>query len=474
MLLLVVLAGCAEVLSGQEAETRKYQREQEVQRDAADAPASAPTPAARTSAAAPVSLPARAQVLLRLHGSNTIGSALAPTLAAEFLRAEGGRDVHPVRDSGANRTWILGTRGQHPVAIEVWAPGSKVGFESLGAGRCDVGLASRAISPEEAEGLSALGDLTAPKSEHVLALDGVAVVVNGANKVTALPLDKLAQIFTGELHDWSQAGGQPGPINLYARDGNSGTYETFSHLVLHGRPLAAGARRFEDSTALADAVAADANGIGFVALPYVHQTRALAIQEAQARPLYPTVFTVATEDYPLSRRLLLYTAAKSENALTARFVSFALSNAGQRLVEEAGFIPLTVHAQAVKPSENAPEKYVKATRDSLRVSVNFRFKKGSSVLDAKGFQDVDNLIKFLASSPLRSKQLLLFGFADWSGKETINLTLSKQRADTVAVELRQHGLSPEDVDGFGSALPLVANDSPEGRLRNRRVEVWLK
>jgi phosphate transport system substrate-binding protein len=421
----------------------------------------------------PVAAPAKAEVLLRLHGSNTIGSQLAPALAAEFLRADGATDVKEVRDSVPTRTWVSATLGGKAVAVEVWAPGSKLAFESLAAGRCDVGMASRAIGADEAQRLQRLGDFTSPQAEHVLGLDGVAVVVHASNTVTRLSTEKLAQIFSGQINDWVQVGGAPGPIHVYARDDKSGTYETFAHLVLRGRKLTGGAKRFEDSAALADAVAADASGIGFVALPYVRATHPLAVQDGDAAPLYPTVFTVATEDYPLARRLRLYTAPAGSEAVR-RFITFALSPAGQKLVEAAGFIPLTVRTEPVKAIDNAPEKYVKATQNAMRVSINFRFKKGSSVLDAKAFQDVESLVKFLVASPLRERKLFLFGFADRSGKEPANVVLSRQRADMVAIELRQHGLDLADVEGFGSTLPMASNDTPEGRERNRRVEVWIK
>jgi phosphate transport system substrate-binding protein len=434
--------------------------------------------AAKASAVATPRAPRR-EVLLRLHGSNTIGSELAPRLAEAFLRRQGASAIHVDDSDHVNhRVFVLGEIGARPVAVEIYAPGSKVAFQSLAAGRCDIGMASRAIDGSEGERLRPLGDMSSPAAEHVIGLDGVAVIVNKNNPVAKLTVQQVASIFAGFIRDWSQVGGPPGRIQAYARDEKSGTFDTFVQGVMRGRKVEwQGMGAYESSDALADAVANDEHGIGFIGLPYVRNSRALALQDGSgsAMPLYPTVFTVSTEDYPLSRRLRLYTAVQPKNPMVARFLELTLSEEGQHIVADAGFIPLTVHAQAAKAPSEAPEKYVRATQGGQRLSVNFRFKKGSSQLDVKAMQDVDSLVRYLSGSETnRARKMMLFGFADKSGKETVNRHLSKQRAESVAEQLKEHGVVLDQVDGFGSALPLSPNDNPDGRERNRRVEVWVK
>ena len=405
------------------------------------------------------------EVLLRLHGSNTIGSELAPRLAEALLTSLGATNVRASDADANHRTWITGELGARAVAIEIFAPGSRVGFFSLRDGRCDIALASRAIEPAEQR---------APFTEHILALDGVAVIVNRGNAIGSLTLRQVAGIFSGAITDWAQVDGAPGPIQIYAREKKSGTYDTFLQAVMHGRDIRwMGAGAYEDSTALAQAVAGDPRGIGFVGLPYARNARAVALQDGDAMPLYPTVFTVSTEDYPLARRLRLYTAAQPKNPLVARFVTLALSDAGQRLVEASGFVSLSVRAQAYRAPKEAPRRYLEATRGAERLSVNFRFKRGSAELDGKARQDIDGIVKFVSAASAAGRRMMLFGFADKSGKEAVNRALSKQRADAVATELREHGVVLDAVDGFGSALPLSVDDGAEARERNRRVEVWV-
>src|SRR5208337_3877007 len=112
--------------------------------------------------------------------------------------------------------------------------------------------------------------------------------------------------------------------------------------VLQGTGSLTGmAKRFEDSRSLSDSVAADPNGIGFVGLPFVRNARAIAISEQGSQPLLPTRLTVATEDYPLSRRLYLYTPSNPVNPLTRDFIRFALSSRGQEVVAQNGFVEQT-------------------------------------------------------------------------------------------------------------------------------------
>ena len=174
-----------------------------------------------------------------------------------------------------------------PSEIQVQAHGSATAFTGLADGSCDIGMASRKIKPDEIAKLSAMGDMTSPASEHILGLDGIAVIVNQANPLTSLTKDQLSKIFSGATTDWSAAGGGSGAIHLYARDDKSGTFDTFKSLVLGSANLASSARRFEDSSALSDAVANDANGIGFIGLPYVRSAKAIAVAEPGPCPSCP-------------------------------------------------------------------------------------------------------------------------------------------------------------------------------------------
>jgi len=413
-------------------------------------------------------------VFLRLSGSNTIGSKLAPALVEAYLKQKGATDVKVLTSGKDEQTVEAVLPGTGPVAVKIAAHGSATAFEALANGTTDIGMASRKVKPDEASQLSSLGDMTAFSNEHVLGLDGIAVIVNRANPIASLSKDQLAAIFSGQTSDWSRVGGRSGDIKLYARDDKSGTYDTFKSLVLTGAPLAGSAKRFEDSNELADAVANDPNGIGFVGLPYVRGAKAIAVSEKGAIPLQPNRFTVATEDYPLSRRLYLYTPANSQNPNVRDFVDFALSKPGQDVVGDIGFVAQNVVPQNQAMPEGAPAEYARLTKGAERLSLNFRFRTGSSDLDNKAVVDLDRVVSFLGDLRYGGDKIMLFGFADSTGGRQMNNELSQRRADAVQAQFQQRGVKPAVTKGFGPDLPVASNDTPEGREKNRRVEIWLK
>ena len=448
--------------------------------DVAPAAAGSVPAAAAASAALPVvpvaALPAAAPVKLRIHGSNTIGAELAPALVERFLARRGASDVRRVPGARAEEMRIEATLpgSEGRIAIELAAHGSGTAFTDLADGRADVGAASRPVRDEEIRKLAALGDFSSPAAEHVIGLDGVAIIVHPANPLRSLSREQVAKLFAGEIRDWAELGGRPGPVHIYARDERSGTWDTFQSLVLgKAYPLSPEAQRFESSPELSDRVATDAGGIGFIGLPYVRMARALAIGDGNAVPSAPSPFTVATEDYPLSRRLFFYLAPTGDNRMARELVEFALENDGQQVVEAHGFISQRVAPQRVALSPNAPKEYESLTRDALRLSVNFRFRPGSGLLDGKAQRDLRRVTDYLAQAENRSRQVLLFGFTDARGSPEQNLRLSQQRAQEIARELQARGIQTRVVRGFGPANPVAADDSPSGQERNRRVEIWV-
>jgi phosphate transport system substrate-binding protein len=379
---------------------------------------------------------------LRLSGSNTIGAELGPDLAQAWLASRGARDLQR-EQTGPDETRVVGTLNGSPVAIGIRAHGSATAFTDLANGN---------------------GDLTADANQRVLGLDGVAVIVNDANPVDSMTKDEVANIFAEGMsaRHW----------NLYARDDKSGTWDTFKDRVMGTRTLGT-AKRFEDSRALAEAVARDPDGIGFVGLPYTENVKVLKIAEKGAIPLRPNKLTVRTEDYPLSRRLYLYVPENAKPE-AREFVRFALSPAGQDVVEKAGFVGQKPEiAAVVEAPKNAPAGYTQMVPQSDRLTQDFRFLTGSSELEPKAVDDLKRLSSAM-SSQYAGRSIILIGFSDSTGSPSANKALSLKRAQAVAEQLKQEGITPALVEGFGAELPVADNDMPEGREKNRRVEVWLR
>ncbi|MGA9703686.1 substrate-binding domain-containing protein [Pseudomonas sp.] len=424
--------------------------------------------------AAPLPVPDQGPAL-RIQGSNTIGAALGPALVKGLMEHQGLHDVHSEPSEGANEQRVIGTtRLGKAVSVEVAAHGTSTGFAALKKFSADLAAASRPIKDSELVDLEPLGDLKSPEAEQVIAIDGLAIILNPQNPLNTLNTEQLAQIFNGEISTWEALGGIGGPIHLYARDDQSGTYDTFKDLVLRlrGKPLAP-AKRFESSEALSDAVSQDPQGIGFIGLPYVRQAKAVAIVDGESQPMLPLNSLIATEDYPLSRRLFFYLPPSSRNPWAKALVDFTQSSKGQAIVAANGFIAQQVQAIGVEPRPSMPEDYQAIARDAQRLSVNFRFEEGSASLDNKARQDLQRVVVYLKSHDKLDKQVTLVGFGDAKNDPQRAALLSKLRAMAVRRELVKNGVVLRDIRGFGAQMPVAANTADEGRIKNRRVEVWV-
>jgi phosphate binding protein len=446
-----------------------------VRKDAATGASGASAATSGTTSSATIPAPA-SEVLLRLHGSNTIGAELGPALAEAYLKAQGATEVARSRGLvGSDVTLVVGKRpGKPDAAIEVAAAGSQTAFEDLETKKCDIGMSSRPIKVTELERAlkAGLGDLTGSGSEHVLGLDGIAAVVHPANPVRSLTTVQLRLLFDGEVTDWLKVGAPAGPVSILARDDRSGTFDTWKHLVMGDTPIVPTAKRFAESDKLSEAVAADPSAVGFIGLAYVKNARAVAVAEPGSSPLFPSRFTIASEDYALTRRLFLYTPARGATPAGLEFVTFALSPAGQKVVSDAGFVDLTIRLRDPEPcAGKCPARYLELSKKARRLSLDFRFRKGSTALDSRGERDVDRLLAFLKDRP--SPHVYLLGFADGQADGTKKDEVSKARAHAVEEELAAHGVRAQGVLGFGSEMPVASNATEAGRDRNRRVEVWL-
>jgi phosphate transport system substrate-binding protein len=414
------------------------------------------------------------EISFRLHGSNTVGEDLAPALLEAYLKSI---DVNKMK-------WVQGNhnvernlqyiKDNKVYRIELHAHGSSTAFKDLLAEKTDMGMASRIIKEKEVQQLLPLyGDLTHQGQENIIGLDGLAIIVHRDNPLNSLTTETLAKIFAGEITNWRAIGGSDMPIHIYARDNNSGTWDTFKTLVLKtfNKKLISSANRFESSNALSDQVSNDPLAIGFIGLPYINNSKAIAIAaSSDSSPIYPTRFTVSTEDYPLSRRLYMYVPSLAKDVVQS-FIHFTLSHEGQEVVEKIGLISQNIKLETIHTIKNAPPTYNEYTKIAQRLSVNFRFKSGSNELDNKGKRDLIRLIDFMLTQ--QGRRIVLMGFSDSLGDPQLNIKLSTQRALVLEQALTARGLDVVAVKGFGELLPVASNRNTLGRSKNRRVEVWV-
>jgi len=417
---------------------------------------------------------AKPTLLFKMHGSNTIGSKLGPELAMTWLKARNYSDIQNILVAKEELMIVAKDQQGNDVAIEIQAHGSSTGIRDLIDDKCVIAMASRPIEDKEATEFDKYGVVRSKGNEVVVGMDGIAVIVHPSNPLHKLNRDLVRNIFTGKIRNWREVGYKDAPIHVYARDENSGTFDTFHHLVLDQKQhLMKLQKRYESNALLSEAVSNDPNGIGFVGLPYVLKNKALAIRDGEMS-IKPNRLSVATEDYAISRRLFLYKSPGLSNSYALSFIEFAATQAGQDVVARVGFISQNIDLYAQKPATQAPEEYSKFVQNAKRLSLNIRFDQGSAVLDRKAQRDMDRLLHFMGQPENKKAKLMLFGFAD--ANETVplySIGLSNQRVDSVTDALIRKGVQVTRSRGYGSALAVANNDTEVGRYKNRRVEVWI-
>lgn len=232
----------------------------------------------------------------------------------------------------------------HPdVSISVTGGGSGTGIAAMINGTVDIANASREMKPEEIEAAEANG---ISPVEFVVARDAIAVVVHPSNPVDGLTLQQISDIYTGKIARWSQVGGEDRPIVLLSRESNSGTYVYFLENVIRlgdkesDLLFSPDTLLMPSSEGISAEVRQNPNGIGYDGLGYVTpDQKVLAVaRDAAGSYVLPSIETVNSAEYPISRPLYMYTAGEPTGQVKT-YLDWVLSD-GQVLVSELGFVPL--------------------------------------------------------------------------------------------------------------------------------------
>ncbi len=250
----------------------------------------------------------RADTLV-IKGSDTLGAKLVPQLAEEF-------------------------KAQHPgTTFNIAAEGSTTGISAIIDGTAQIGMASRPTKPEEVAAAKAKG---VNFKETIVAYDGIAVIVSTANLIKGLTKKQVEQIFTGDVTDWSALGGSGGKISVYTRNTSSGTYSEFKELAMKKRDYAPDSQKMAGNEQIAQEVGKNPNGVGYVGLAYV---KASGIKVVAIDSATPSKESVLGKAYPYARPTFYYTNGEP-TGLAKQFVDFTVSAAGQKIVEQVGFVPI--------------------------------------------------------------------------------------------------------------------------------------
>ncbi len=236
-------------------------------------------------------------------------------------------------DGSTSMESVIGILGEsfmqlHPDVTFTYNPtGSGSGITAVQEGRCDIGLSSRALKDEETE---------AGLKGETVALDGIAIIVNNENPVTDLTLEQIAQIYTGEITNWSEVGGNDEEIVLIGREAGSGTRDGFESIT-GTEDLCQYRQELTSTGDVITTVSQNPAAIGYASLASVSdQTKTLTVDGVE-----PTEDTVRDGSYKIQRPFVLVT--KDGEALSAQaqaFYDYAMSSEVADLIAQAGAVAI--------------------------------------------------------------------------------------------------------------------------------------
>lgn len=212
--------------------------------------------------------------------------------------------------------------------ISVSGGGSGHGVKAVGSNEVDIGAASRDVKSKEMEEYPSIKPVG-------IGLDSVAIVVHSSNSVGELTMEDASRIFSGEITNWNEVGGSDSDIHVVTREDGSGTRDVFEKFVIdpYEVEIAAEASVKPSNGEIRASVSRDENSIGFVSLGYIDSS----IKGVKIDGVEPAVENVLSEDYKITRTLYLITNGEPDE-LEKAFIDFVLSEGGQEIVEDLGFI----------------------------------------------------------------------------------------------------------------------------------------
>ncbi len=219
--------------------------------------------------------------------------------------------------------------------ITVSESGSGNGAKALVNGMCDVADMSRFMKAEEFKAAVEKGIYPVA---HVVAIDGIAIIVHPGNPVSGLTVEQVRDIYTGKVTNWKQIGGPDVMIVMISRDTNSGTYESFETLVMNKEKISDKAEYVGSNGAIRQRVQSTPAAIGYVGLGFADRT----VKALKINNVAPDNATVSSGVYPIARPLYMFTNGYPKlGSHLHGFITLYLGPKGQEIIEEIGFVPVT-------------------------------------------------------------------------------------------------------------------------------------
>jgi len=245
------------------------------------------------------------------------------------LKVTGSTTVLPIAQAAADAYG----KDHASADIQVTGGGSSVGVQAVGEGTADIGMSSRDLKAEENTKYPGLVVTT-------IANDGIALIVHPTNTVPGLALAQVREIYAGNITNWKDVGGPDQVIVVIGRDSASGTREFFSEKVMNQQNYTRTQLEKNSNGAVQQTVIQTPGAVGYVGLGYLNNgVRAVPIL-VNGEPVVPSVATVVSNKYPISRPLIMITPG-APAGLAREYLDYILSPAGQKIITDEGFVPIT-------------------------------------------------------------------------------------------------------------------------------------
>jgi phosphate transport system substrate-binding protein len=225
---------------------------------------------------------------------------------------------------------------QNPsVKPKITHSGSGNGARSLISGDCNIAAMSREMKTDE---YRAALDAGVTPLGHVVALDGIAIIVHKSNPISGLTMDQVRQIYLGKITNWREVGGPNVQIVMISRDTNSGTFGSFMELVMDEQKVSPASETVGSNGAARSRVQTTPAAIAYVGLGFVDSS----VKALEVGGVYPERETILDGSYPIARPLYLYTNGYPKlGSHLHKFLSLYLNKRGQEIIESIGFVPMT-------------------------------------------------------------------------------------------------------------------------------------
>ena len=433
-----------------------------------------------------------------IAGNPRLLTGLLPELMAQFA-FEKGAELVRLSDGAGTIGFSLSTDiATAPLRVALLPSTADEAIQAMAEGRADFVLIDRSLTSRERNliKLGGHGDVTANGNMRLLAFEPMHVIVAASNPVRSLNVSEIAEVFSSRIDDWGAFGRSSKRLTAHVALPADGARAILTDQLLSQARRNPGLELVPhpNERAVSDKVARDADAIGIVGSSAVRHARSLPIESSCGLRLYAAPFAVKSGAYPYVAPVWAYKTDTLRlnsardfwrflgNATAAEAIALAgFTDNGISMEPESAFALRVLNSFRTENSDVDPDDLraiVHTLRGARRLSTTLRFGASALALTPQSETALRALADAMQHPPLLGRKIVLAGFSDGIGAPSRNASLSLAQAEQVRDALRQ--MLPEevaaaeiDVHGFGEALPLLCDDTDQGRRMNKRVEVWV-